>query len=225
MYEKVILNRINFDFLLTWNHAIRFHSHTATKSTAAYFAVLAIYCTHTHTQQTQKLRDAWSVLQCTASVSARSLASFCIPSWTHRRIYTTDWQQPLPELLFRSWSRHLHKSAPYSPKPPRLQKQSSVTFPFFPHRLLNSSASISSNICLNGVILNYHDRGDVFSVNSVPCPRHKEEINVVLFQQIRELFSSARLGKALKTGRRASENDSEKNASFWIDSKKKKESA
>ncbi len=49
MYEKVILNRINFDFLLTWNHAIRFHSHTATKSTAAYFAVLAIYCKHTHT--------------------------------------------------------------------------------------------------------------------------------------------------------------------------------
>ncbi len=49
MYEKVILIRINFDFLLTWNHAIRFHSHTATKSTAAYFAVLAIYCKHTHT--------------------------------------------------------------------------------------------------------------------------------------------------------------------------------
>ncbi len=59
MYEKVILIRINFDFLLTWNHAIRFHSHTATKSTAAYFAVLAIYCKHTHTHthtHTQKFK-------------------------------------------------------------------------------------------------------------------------------------------------------------------------
>lgn len=73
----------------------------------------------------------------------------------------TDWQQPLLQLLFRSWSRHLHKSAPNSPKPPRLQKQSSVTFPFPP---IAFWASISSNICLRGVIFNYHDRGHAFPV-------------------------------------------------------------
>lgn len=200
---------------------------TKQKHSAAYFA---IYCTYTQAQQsdTQKLRDAWSVLQFTASVSARSLTSFCIPSWTYRYTYTTDWQQPLFELLFRSWSRHLHKSAPYSPKPPRLQKQSSVTFPFSPHRLLSSSASISSNICLHGVIFNYHDRGW-----RVPRPRRKEEINVVVFclfistNQGALLFNS--IGKYSQNGTKSKQERKWENAGFCLywqfQKEKKKKSA
>lgn len=133
MYKKV--NGVNSDFMLTSTFPSDF-THilgNLTKSILLPGLLFWPYTVHTHKHNGhKKLRDAWSVLQFTASVSARSLGSLCIPSWTYRHTCTTDWQQPLPELLFRSWSRHLHKSAPYSPKPPRLQKQSSVTFPFFP---------------------------------------------------------------------------------------------